>query len=134
MKRSKLTAFAIVAALLAMQGAAAATASAAQIVRVIAPTVATENPGFGAVVKSLGIKTPYGDDQLALRVMQSVPGEVDPVTGVQRMYYQVHLPYRRAKHDTSNGNLGWVSSDKVQMFANRAEERQAVRQLEGCRR
>jgi lipoprotein-anchoring transpeptidase ErfK/SrfK len=91
-------------------------ASAAQIVRVVAPTVARENPGFGPVVKRLGTTTPYGNDQLALRVFRSVPGEVDPVTGIQRTYYLVHLPYRSAAHNTSNGNVGWVASDHVQLF------------------
>jgi lipoprotein-anchoring transpeptidase ErfK/SrfK len=96
--------------------AATAPGKPVQIVRVIAATNATVNPGFGEVVKRLGTKTPYGDDQLALRVMQSVPGEVDPITGVQRVYYQVHLPYRRSRLDSSNGNVGWVSSDTVQVF------------------
>lgn len=91
-------------------------ANAAQIVRVIAPTTATENPGFGKVVKQLGTTTPYGHDQLALRVMRSVPGEVDPATGIQRTYYLVHLPYRRSRLDSSNGHVGWVASDHLQVF------------------
>lgn len=111
-----LTVVAAVSTAPAASAAAAPKSKPVQIVRVIAPTVAYENPGFGAAVKSLGTTTPYGHDQLALRVMRSVPGEVDPVTGVQRTYYQVHLPYRRSKHDTSSGNVGWVSSDTVQVF------------------
>lgn len=91
------------------------TANAAQIVRVIAPTVAYENPGFGAPVKTVPTITPYGHDQMQLRVLSSVPGEVDPATGVQRTYYKVHLPYRRSRLDSSNGHVGWVASDTVQL-------------------
>jgi lipoprotein-anchoring transpeptidase ErfK/SrfK len=81
-----------------------------RLLRVIAPTVATTNPGGGTVVKRLTTTTPYGADQLQLRVLRSVPGEINPTTGLRRTYYYVHLPYR------PNNLRGWVSSDKVQVI------------------
>ncbi len=93
-----------------------ASAQGVQIVRVIAPTKALTNPGFGDLVKVVPTTTPYGHDQMQLRVLASVPGEVDPATGSQRTYYKVHLPYRRSSRDTSNGYEGWVASDTVQVI------------------
>jgi lipoprotein-anchoring transpeptidase ErfK/SrfK len=118
MKLSRLVTYIIAAAtmLLVVQAAAASAADAAQIVRVVAPTVAYTNPGFGDKVLDVPTTTPYGHDQLALRVLASVPGEVDPATGVQRTYYKVHLPFRRFRLDSSAGHVGWIASDHLQIF------------------
>jgi hypothetical protein len=104
----------IIALLILVAWPMTAQAKAEQIVRVVAPTTALENPGWGKVVKRLGTTTPYGHEQLQLRVFRTVAGE-PAVDGTKRWYYLVHLPYRRTALDTSNGHVGWVSSDRVQL-------------------
>lgn len=104
---------------LACMFALPAAASAERIVRVVAETNARSRPSLtaGRVIKHLGTTTPYGADQLQLRVLRSVDGGVIPNTGgLHRTFYLVHLPYRRSTLDSSNGHVGWVASDRVQLI------------------
>lgn len=110
-----LTTLCMLAAMLALP---AQSSAAERIVRVVAPTDARSRPSMtaGRVIKHLGTVTPYGSEQLQLRVLRSVDGGVIANTGgMRRTWYLAHLPYRRSSRDSSNGHVGWVASDRVQL-------------------
>lgn len=82
---------------------AAGIARSTQIVKIMAPTVATANPGGGRTVMRLATTSVHGGPN-QLRVMGRMLGEGS------RVYYKVALPIR------PNGTTGWVASDRVQVL------------------